>query len=68
MSHRSTVEMLEYARLTLHLIEMYPHREEDAPLAMELKSALHRYIAELERKTESPVRSLRKFRSSLRTE
>ena len=48
MSHRSTVELLEYTRLPLRLIELHPHREQDALLAMELKSALERYIAELE--------------------
>jgi hypothetical protein len=63
MSRRSTAELLEYTRLTLRLIELHPHREENAPLAMELKSALERYIAELERETSSPVRSLRNFRS-----
>jgi hypothetical protein len=68
MSHRSTVELLEYTRLTLRLIELHPHLEEDAPLAMELKSALERYIAELEREAASPGRSLRNFRSPLQTE
>jgi hypothetical protein len=68
MSHRSTVELLEYTRLTLRLIELHPHREEDAPLARELKSALERYIAELERETSAPVRSLRNLRSPLPTE
>jgi hypothetical protein len=69
MSHRSRVELLEYARLTLQLIEQYPHREEDAHLAMELKSALQRYITELEQEAARPARSrLRTFRSSLQTE
>ena len=68
MSHRSTVELLEYTRLTLRLIELHPHREEDAPLARELKSALERYIAELERETSAPVCSLRNIRSPLPTE
>ena len=51
MSHRSSVELLEYARWTLQLIERHPHREEDAHLASELKLALNRYIEELERET-----------------
>jgi hypothetical protein len=68
MSHRSSVELLEYTRLTLRLVELYPHREEDAALAMELKSALLRYIAELEREVASQVRSPRNFRLPLRTE
>ena len=68
MSHRSTVELLEYTRLTLRLIELHPYREEDVPLARELKSALERYIAELERETSRSVRSLRNFRSPLQTE
>ena len=49
MSHRSSVELLEYARLTLQLIERHPNSEEDAHLASELKFALERYIEELER-------------------
>jgi hypothetical protein len=49
MSHRSSVELLEYARLTLQLIERHPHSEEDAHLASELKFSLERYIEELER-------------------
>ena len=69
MSHRSSVGLLEYARLTLQLIEEYPHRAEDAALAMELKSALQRYIAELEQESARPARSrLRIFRSPLQTE
>jgi hypothetical protein len=68
MSHRSAVALLEYARFTLRLIELHSHREEDAPLAMELKSALERYIAELERKAASRVRSLGKFRSPVPSE
>ena len=69
MSHRSRLELLEYARFTLQLIELYPHREEDAHLAMELKSALQRYITELEQEAAMPVRSwLRTFRSPLQTE
>lgn len=68
MSHRSTVELLEYTRLTLRLIEQHSHREEDAVLEMELKSALERYIAELEREAASPARLLRNFRSPLQTE
>jgi hypothetical protein len=43
--------------MTLRLIEQHPHRDEDAPLAMELKSALERYIAELECEGASTVRS-----------
>jgi hypothetical protein len=69
MSHRSRAELLEYTRLTLQLIELYPHREEDAPLAMELKLALQRYITELERDAARPARSrLRTFRSPLQAE
>jgi hypothetical protein len=69
MSHRSRVELLEYARFTLQLIELYPHREEDAPLAMELESALQRYITELEQKVARPARSrLRILRSPLQIE
>ena len=68
MSHRSTLELLEYTRLTLRLMELHPHREEDAPLETELKSALERYIAELEREAASPVRLLRNFRPPLQTE
>jgi hypothetical protein len=48
-SHGSSVELLEYARLTLQLIERHPHSEEDAHLACELKFSLERYIEELER-------------------
>jgi hypothetical protein len=68
MSRRSSVELLEYTRWTLRLIELYPHREEDAALAMELKSALEQYIAELEREVATPVRSLRNFPFPLQTE
>jgi hypothetical protein len=68
MSRRSTVELLEYTRWTLQLIEQYPHREEDAHLAIALKSALERYIAELEQEVASPVRSLRNLRFPLQTE
>jgi hypothetical protein len=67
MSRRSTVELLEYARLTLQLIELHPHREEDAPFAWELRSALERYIAELEREISSPVRPLRNLGSPEQT-
>ncbi|MGA8741857.1 MAG: hypothetical protein WB561_11795 [Terracidiphilus sp.] len=67
MSHRSTVELLEYTRLTLQLVERHQHGEEDAHLANELKLVLERYIAELEWETSGPVRSLRNFRSSERT-
>jgi len=63
MSRRSRAELLEYTRLTLRLVELHPHRKEDAALARELKSALERYIAELERETAGRVRSLRNFRS-----
>ena len=63
MSHRSSVELLEYARLTLQLIERHPHREEDAHLASELKVVLERYIEELERETSKSLQSLRTFRS-----
>ena len=59
MSHRSSVELLEYARWTLLLIERHPHREEDAHLASELKLALNRYIEELERETSRALQSLR---------
>jgi hypothetical protein len=65
MSRRSTVELLEYTRLTLRLIELHPHREENAALAGELKSSLERYITELEREISSPARSLRNFRSNV---
>ena len=68
MSRKSSMELLEYTKLTLQLIEQYPHREEDAHLAMELKSALQRYISELERETVSPARSQRIFRSPQPTE
>jgi hypothetical protein len=68
MSRRSTVELLEYTRWTLQLIEHYPHREEDAHLAIALKSALERYIAELEREAATPARKLRNFLSPLQTE
>lgn len=64
MSRKSTAELLEYVRLTLRLIEQYPHREEDAHLAHELKLTLQRYIAELEQHETSGVISLRTFRSS----
>ena len=67
MSHRSAVELLEYTRLTLQLIELHPYREEDAPLAMELRSALERYIAELEREISRPARPLRSFRAPEQT-
>jgi hypothetical protein len=63
MSHRSSVELLEYARLTLLLIERHPHREEDAHLASKLKFSLERYIEELERETSKSLQSLRTFRS-----
>ena len=63
MSHRSSVELLEYARLTLQLIERHPHREEDAHLANELKVALERYIEELERETSKTLQSPLTFRS-----
>jgi hypothetical protein len=39
MSQRSSVELLEYAGLTLQLIERLPYREEDAHLARELEFA-----------------------------
>ena len=68
MSRKSSMELLEYTKLTLRLIEQYPHREEDAHLALELKSALQRYIVELERETVSPARSQRIFRSPQPTE
>ena len=63
MSHRSSVELLEYARLTLQLVERHPHSEEDAHLASELKFALERYIEELEPETSKSLQSLRAFRS-----
>ena len=63
MSHHSTVELLEYTRLTLQLIERHPHREEDAHLARELKFALERYINELELETSKSRQSLRTLRS-----
>ncbi len=63
MSHHSSVELLEYTRLTLQLIERYPHREEDAHLATELKFALGRYINDLERETSKSLQSLRTLRS-----
>lgn len=50
MSRSSSLELLEYARLTLRLIEQSPHRDEDALIASELKLALRRYIAELKRR------------------
>jgi hypothetical protein len=68
MSRKSSLELLEYTKLTLQLIEQYPHQEEDAHLALELKSALQRYIAELEREAASPARSQRIFRSPRPTE
>ena len=49
----------------LRVCERCPLREEEALLAMELKSALERYISELEREATSPVRSPRNFRSRL---
>ncbi len=68
MSRRSTVQLLEYARWTLQLVEQYPHREEDAHLAIGLESALQRYIAELEQEVAKPVRSrMRIFQSPLQT-
>ena len=63
MSHRSSVELLEYARLTLQLIERYPHDEEDVHLARELKFALKRYINELELETSKSLQSLQTLRS-----
>jgi hypothetical protein len=68
MSHRSSVEMLEYTRWTLRLVEQHPHREEDAHLAMELKSVLERYIAELELEIASSTRPVRNLVSPLQTE
>ncbi len=53
MSRSSSQELLEYARLTLRLIEQSRHRDEDAHIANELKLALRRYIAELEKETTS---------------
>ena len=52
----------------LQLVEQHPHREEDAAIAMELMSALERYIAEPEREVATPARSLRTFRFPLQTE
>ena len=62
MSHRSSVELLEYTRLTLQLIVRHPHRGEDTHLASELKSVLEQYIAELELETSSPARTMPGFR------
>ena len=55
MSRGSSQELLEYARLTLRLVEQFQHRDEDAPIAGELKLALRRYIAELEQEATSRV-------------
>jgi hypothetical protein len=55
MSRRSSVESLEYTRLTLQLIERLPRPAEDAELAAELKFFLQGRIAELERETARPL-------------
>ena len=63
VSRRSSLELLEYTRLTLRLIEQHPHSEDDAHLASELKLALRHYIAELEQETSIPLHSRRSFDS-----
>jgi hypothetical protein len=55
MSRRSSVESLEYTRLTLQLIERLQRPAEDAELAAELKFFLQCRIAELERDTARPL-------------
>ena len=66
MSLKYSLELLEYIRLTLRLVELHPHRERDAHLAAELQFILRRRIAELE--SEIASRSLRSspFASRLR--
>jgi hypothetical protein len=51
LSRRSKIKLLEYTRFTLRLIELHSHLEEDASVAVEVKSALQRYISELENET-----------------
>jgi hypothetical protein len=63
VSRRSSLELLEYTRLTLQLIELHQHREEDAHLASELKLALKRYIVELEQEASNPLHSRHTFDS-----
>ena len=57
MIRKYSLELLEYTRLTLRLVELHPHREQDVFLAAELKFILRRRIAELE--SEIANRSLR---------
>jgi hypothetical protein len=58
ISRGSSAELLEYARLTLQLIERHPHLEEDARIANELMFDIERCIKQLEREastSRSPV-------------
>lgn len=61
MSLQYSLELLEYIRLTLRLVELHPHRKRDAHLAAELQFILRRRIAvKVDRQPVTPFISVRK--------
>ena len=66
MSRKYLLELLEYTRFTLRLVEQHRHREQDAHLAAELKFILRRRIAELESEIASGSLRSSPFASRLR--